>query len=392
MRSLFFFFGLCILAFAPRTPDLEKHLNLTNARYGFLVSLGSIGALFAFFFMGQLVHRVGAKSVILVSGTSLYLLMGIIPHIKNAAFFTLSNIVIAVAFNTYATAIHDHALARQSENPELMLPKLHGVWSVGALSTVVIAFAVTSSVSLAWHIDTLMTICFIGTVYSTLRIAPILVKGSHKSDPKSKLQVKEIWKIFNADRIIGIIYISSVMCEFSTNDWATLQAHQEIGASKTLSILPYLLFMVGMITGRLGLHIWLRKYTENFLIRLFTATGGLSFVLFTQLAAHLAKGHFAIAFASESLAFFMGGLGGSFMAGLVTQISNRRTDAPGALVFAHLQIVVGVTSMLIKFCITSVVNVSTITNALIIPGLLMFTVSLYPNLGAKTLQSSDEVH
>lgn len=380
LRSLFFFFGLAILAIAPRTPDLERNLGISNAKYGVLVSLGAVGALFALFFMGQLVHRVGAKIIIWFSGTSMYGLMAVLPHIRSSLIYVVVNILIAVAFNSYAIALHDHALARQEFNDELNLPKLHGVWSVGALMTVVLAFAVTSSVSLAWHVDLLMLLCWVGTTYSTLKVAPILLKGSSTDDPNSKLQVRKLWNIFKSDKLIGVVYVSSVMLEFSTNDWATLQAHQEIGASKTLSILPYLLFMIGMIAGRLGIHKLLKRYPERVLIKIFTATGGLSFIVFLQIALRISSNHFALAFVSESLGFFMGGLGGSFMAGVITQISSKHAKVPGALVFAQLQIVTAILTLLIKLVITSVVNLSSITNALVIPGLLMISVAFYPNL------------
>ena len=388
LRNLFFFFGLAILAFAPRTPDLERQLRISNGNYGVLVSLGVVGALIAFFLGGQLLHRMGSRSFLIFSSIGMYGSLAIIAQIHRPIFFVLTNIACAISFNFYAIAIHGHALHRQSINPELTLPRLHGAWSIGALLTVAIAFAVTSQLSLAWHIEILMAICALGTFYSIHRISPVLARASRESDPDSSVKIRAIWELFRSDKLIGIAYVFSVMTEFSTNDWGTLQAHQEIRASTTLSILPYLLFMVGMIAGRLGIRKLVLRWSERGLIRTFTFAGGLTFIILMEAAKALTSHHFVLAFTAENIAFLAGGLGGSFMAGTIMQIANHRTTAPGSLVFAQIQLVTAILSFGIKLIVTWIVDLTSITDALVLPGILMLCVSLFPGLGSKEIRGA----
>ncbi len=85
-------------------------------------------------------------------------------------------------------------------------------------------------------------------------------------------------------RYMALAYICAVMVEFSTNNWVTLSSHQEIKASTTLSIVPYLFFIVGMIIGRLGIHKLLLKKPEIYWIRLSSRMGGSGFIIFLLLA------------------------------------------------------------------------------------------------------------
>jgi len=387
-RNLFFFFGLAILAIGARTPDLKSDLHVNNGTYGVLVSLGAIGAMISFFTVGQLVHRIGVKPVVLTTGTLMFATIAMIPHIHRPVIYVVINMILGFAFNAYSIAIHDQVLKRQSDSGELILPRLHGVWSIGTLLTVAIAIAVTAHVSFAWHIDTLVAICWAGTTYSVVRLTPVLIKGSVEQDPNSAVKVKALWHMFLEDKLIGIAFLCAVMVEFSTNDWATLVAHQEIKASTTLSILPYLLFMVGMITGRLIIHRLVKIRSEDFWIKRFTSMGGIAFILFLQSAKALVTHSFALSFSCEALGFLIGGLGGSFMAGTITQIASRRSSLPGGVIVAQLGIIITIFSLLVKLVISWVVDNSSITAALILPGLMMVAVAFFPNLGSKEIQGS----
>ena len=193
-RNLFFFFGLALLSIAARTPDLKHNLNVSDGRYGVLVSLGAVGAMFSFFTVGQLVHRIGVRPVVIATGTIMYATLAMIPHAHSPMVYVLINMTLGFGFNAYNIAIHDQALKRQANSGELILPKLHGVWSIGTLLTVAIAVSVTAHISFAWHIDTLMAVCLIGTMYSVIKLSPVLIKGSKESGLKYLCFASMAWQ------------------------------------------------------------------------------------------------------------------------------------------------------------------------------------------------------
>jgi len=380
---LFLYFGVAVLCLASRTPDIKHNLNVNNGTYGVLISLGAIGAVIAFMFVGQLTHRYGVGRVLIVTGTFMYGPIAIIPHVHTAWIFVAANILLAAGFNSYNIAVHHQALKRQELSGERNIPRLHGAWSLGTLLTTILSILVTSHVSLAWHIDILMAFLWSGTMYSIWRMRPFLIEGSTEYTDDERVKVRDIWSMLTKDRYIAIAYVCAVMVEFSTNDWVTLSSHQEIKASETLSIVPYLAFIVGMTIGRLGIHKLLVFKPETYWIRISSRIGGSGFIVFLLLAKYFSAHHFALAFTCEILGFFIGGLCGSFFAGLLTQIANQRSTFPGGVVVAQIGLAIAILTFLVKIVISWVVQATSITYGLMIPGALMIAFSFFKKLGPK---------
>ena len=383
---LFFYFGVAGLSLATRTPEIKRNLNVNNGTFGVLVSLGAIGAVIAYMYIGQLVHRVGVGLVLFVAGAIMYGSIAVVPHIHTPWIYVIANIGMAGGFNSYNIAVHDQALRRQLLSGEKSLPRLHGAWSLGSLFTTVLAIAIASHVSLAWHVDLLMAFLWMGTFVSTIRMRPFLIKGSKVLGDQAQIRVRDTWAMLTTDRYIAIAYVCAVMVEFSTNDWVTLSSHQEIKASTTLSIVPYLIFMVGMIIGRLGFHKLAPIKSDTYWIRISSRIGGSGFVVFLLLAKYFSSHSFGLAFTCEILGFFIGGLGGSFFAGVLTQLASQRSSFPGGVVVAQLGFASAVLTFLVKLVISWVAQATSITYGLMIPGLLMISLSFFKKLGASKAQ------
>jgi len=56
MKALFFLFGLLIMSWIPRFPEVKANLKLTNGEFGSLVSMGALGSLVALLTIGHLVE------------------------------------------------------------------------------------------------------------------------------------------------------------------------------------------------------------------------------------------------------------------------------------------------------------------------------------------------
>lgn len=386
LSLLFLFFGVAVLCLASRTPDIKHNLNVNNGTYGVLVSLGAIGAVIAFMFVGQLTHRYGVGRVLVVTGTFTYGPIALIPHIHTPWLFVLANILLAAGFNSYNIAVHHQALKRQLLSGEKNIPRLHGAWSLGTLLTTLISLAVTSHVSLAWHIDVLMSLLWVGTMISIFRMRPFLIAGSTEYTADERVRVIDTWSMLTRDRYIAIAYVCAVMVEFSSNDWVTLSSHQEIKASTTLSIVPYLAFILGMTIGRLGFHkLPTADRPESYWIRLSSRIGGVGFIFFLLLAKYFASRSFGMAFTCEILGFFIGGICGSFFAGVLTQLASQRSSFPGGVVVAQIGLALAVLTFLVKVVISWVVQATSITYGLMIPGALMIAFSLFKKLDPQEL-------
>ena len=377
---LFVLFGIGIMCLPPRSPEIEHNLGVGNGTFGTLVSLGAIGCIFSNLWVGQIAHRLGVRTILIASVTLMYAATATIPHIHTPWIYILAVIAIGFSWPSYQIGLNQQVLKRQNNTATLLLPKLHGAWSVGALTTVVAAFLLTSKVSLAWHIDVLAALVWSFTIFSIYKLNPVLITASDLAD-EPIVKTKELFAGMREIRPVIIALLLAISIESSTNDWATLSSHQEIHASNTLSIIPYLSFMVSMIIGRVSIHRLVKFRSERYWIRFGSLLGGLGFGICVLLAKFLSSHSFAAAFSIEVLGFFLGGLGSSFMAGLFMTEASRRSHLSPGMVAAQLGLAVNTIGFVVRLATAWIVQLTSITIGLMLPTALMLCLLFYKTLG-----------
>jgi len=385
-RALFFLFGVGLMMIAPRTPDLKANLHVNNGTLGSLISISAAGAFFALIYMGQIVHRFGARPVLIGAATWLYSFMAMQPHIHSTWLFALNQICVGMGWAGFHITINSQGLYRQKASGIPILPKLHGTWSIGALSTALIAIAITSHVTLAVHIDIGVSLIWVLTMYAIYRLRDVLIPASTEhSEEEARPSVKSIVTFFKADWVIVMGITSGILLEASTNDWASLFTKEDIKASSTLSILSYVGFGLGMIIGRLNVHTLYLRYTERQIIRASSLFGGAGFLIVVQIASHIAPHHPKIGLACAAIAFFFGGLGSSAMAPGFTTIATRNSKFPTGFVVAQLTLVNTAIFFIARIIISWIAQATSITTALMVPGAVLFMTVIFAKLGSDTV-------
>ncbi len=369
------------MALSARTPDLKHNLNVSNGTYGVLVSFGAVGSVISLLYMGRLVHKVGILPTLYTSATALYLLIASLPHIHTPAIYACVNIIIAITFSSHNIALHTQTLQRQDESGELLLPRMHGSWSMGVLATVTTALLVTSRVSFAWHIDVLMAITWVSTMFLIRAGRANFTRKSNESVTMERISLARLRRIFTFDKSIIVAFALGTFIEFASGDWSTLVANQEIGAGKSASVLAYLSLIAGMILGRMYIVRLIRYRSERFWIRLAALAGGGGFILFSQLAWFLSGRGSGLGLTCEVIAFAFAGLGTSFMAPIFTTVANRRSPLKASEVVSQLNLANTVMIFGAKLIISWIAQATSITIALLVPGLALMLVAKFAYLG-----------
>lgn len=381
LQLLFALFGMGLMCFSPRLPDLKANLGVNNGTFGTLLSLGVLGSMTSLLIMGQLVHKFGVKRTLFVSSAALYSLVAIVPHIHRPWLYVLFNVCIGGAFSAYNIAIHTQILHRQDESGEILLPKAHGAWSIGVLATALLAFLIAEKVSFAVHIDTMILLIWAITFSVIFSLRETFIEKSQDKVEDIGINFAKIKKCFTFDKSIIFFFILAGMIEFASNDWSTLVTYQEIGAAKSVSALSYLALIFGMILGRWNFDKLVLIRSERFWIRNSALFGGIGFIAFTQLAPRLAAKHLNLALTLEILGFFIGGLGTSFMSPLATNIAARRSTQKASEVVAQMNFTNGTLAFLAKLLISWIAQATSITTALLVPGLMLLVSSKFAYLG-----------
>ncbi len=372
------------MATSTRFPEIRDNLHLNNGVFGTYLTLGGIGSLTAFIFVGNIVHKVGIKPVILIASTGMFATMAAVPHIKNPEIWLISNILIAIFWVSFHISNNGQAIHRQEEIGELILPKLHGLWSLGALLTSILAIAITPYVSLAWHIDTLMFFMWLATLYGIWKSTPYFINKSDDETALPRVSLSGLVASVKSQPIIAISMVLAMQMEFSIQDWSAIFSRDSIGMSASASIYGYAVFIGAMIILRLNVQRLHKAFSEAQLLKFLPLIGGFGFITFIQLGTLVADNNTKLGFVLALIGFALAGFGSSILAPTLFGIAFRKSSLPSSVVVSQLGLISAVLTFFVKITISWVAQATSVTVALMIPALMLLATSRFSHLGRTT--------
>ena len=369
---------------ATRFPEIRDQLNINNGTFGTYLSLGAIGGVISFILVGHLVHSIGVKPIVFFSATGLFLSIGLVPHIQKPIYWLVLSILTAFFWVSFHIANNAQAIHRQEEVGELILPKLHGLWSLGALITSILAIAITPYVTLAWHIDVLVTIMWALTMYGVFKSTPYFIKKNEEADAFPNLSPIGIAKTFKFQPVIVIAMVLAMQTEFSIQDWSAIYVKDSLKMSASTSIWGYAVFISAMIILRFNAKRMAAKWSERELITKLPILGGVGFAVCILLGTWLSETNRILGFIVALVGFALAGFGSSILAPTIFAISFRKTSLPSSVVVAQLGLTQTIATFIAKVIIAWVAQATSVTVALLIPALMLLATTKFSHLGKDT--------
>jgi MFS family permease len=380
LSAVFFLFGISIMSLAPRTPDLKANLGVNNGTFGTLLSMSSIGSLVMLLIGGQIVHKIGAKLSLRLGVSAVALSFITLSHTSSALIFLLTNIAAGAGISIYHIASTGHTLHRQDQVGRVILPKLHGAWAVGALSTAVIAFLIADKVSISWHITTLMITVWILTQYAITKLSNTFPVKADSDDDYQLTSLKQFK--FKINWLLSIGFFCASLMEFIVADWATLFGKEELNMPASIAALSYLIFMLGLTIGRFLIGWALTYQSERFWLKTGGFIGGTSFIFLLITSTYLVEVNKNLAISLAFLGFFIAGLGSSAMSPMFFAIGGRLSAGNNAIAVAQLSFINTLIIFISKTVLAWIVQLSSITVALCLTGLAMMSLFYFSKIGS----------
>jgi MFS family permease len=381
LSLIFFLFGFSIMSLAPRTPDIKSNLAINNGTFGTLLSAASLGSIVMLLIGGQIIHTIGAKKGLRIGSSIIALSFIILAHTRSPLIFLIANICAGAGISIYHIASSGHTLHRQDEVGKIIIPKLHGSWAIGAMSTSAIAFLISDFASIAWHLTTLMVFNWLVTQYCVTKLA---ITFPPKSDADDAYQLTSIRQFkFKINWLLSIGFFCSSILEFTIADWATLFGKEELGMGASVATLSYLFYLVGLIIGRFSIGWALNHQSEQFWIKTGGLVGGLGFASALIISTAIVDLNKNLAFIIAFSGFFIAGLGSSAMAPMFFSIAGRLSDGRNALAVAQLSFINTFAIYIAKTTLAWVAQLTSITVALMFTGLIMSLLIYFGKVGSN---------
>ncbi len=378
---IFFLFGFSIMSLAPRTPDIKSNLAINNGTFGTLLSTASLGSIVMLLIGGQIIHTIGAKKGLRIGSSIIAISFITLAHTRSPLIFLIANICAGAGISIYHIASSGHTLHRQDEIGKIIIPKLHGSWAIGAMSTSAIAFFISDYVSIAWHLTTLMVFNWLVTQYCVTKLA---ITFPPKSDADDAYQLTSIRQFkFKINWLLSIGFFCSSILEFTIADWATLFGKEELGMGASVATLSYLFYLVGLIIGRFSIGWALNHQSEQFWIKTGGVVGGLGFASALIISTAIVDLNKNLSFVIAFSGFLIAGLGSSAMAPMFFSIAGRLSDGRNALAVAQLSFINTFAIYVAKTTLAWVAQLTSITVALMFTGLIMSLLIYFGKVGSN---------
>jgi len=382
LSLIFFLFGIAIMSLAPRTPDLKANLNINNGTFGSLLGSASIGSIIMLLIGGQIVHRIGSKRSLQIGSTAVAIVYIGLVHTSSPVLFLILNILAGASISIYHIATSGHSLHRQDEVGAVIVPKLHGAWAVGAMSTSAIAFLISNSVSITTHITILMLVVWLLTQICINKLAPTFTENPTGDGDYQATSIKQFK--FKINWFLSLGFFCATVLEFTIADWATLFGKEELGMNSSVATLCYLTCLLGLVVGRYSIGWALNHQSEQFWIKTGGLVGGIGFTAMATSSLLLVDSFRNLAFALALIGFFLAGLGCSALAPIFFTIAGRLSNGKNALAVAQLSFINAVIMFISRLILAWIVELTSITIAFVIASCAMLSLVYFGRIGSNT--------
>ena len=376
LQLLFFVFAIFIMAWVPRFPEVKANLGLSNGQFGTLISTGTLGALASLFLTGHIVHKFGTKIVILTNTFLMSAALISIVQTKSPTLFLIFNVILGWGISGYHIAVNAQAFNSIERVKGLTIARLHGMWALGALTTAILSGLVVGYVGLALHIGGVAVVMAAIIFISVNKLNPVLVKANE--DSEEHLPIRTLFTSFRIDWLVSGGLLCAVFLEFATGDWSAIFTKERIGVSSGLAALPYIFFMIAMISGRLGANRLSQIFHIHHTVRFLSLVGGTGFIIFLAVAVNIPSDHKYLALVATCIAFMFAGGGSSLLAPTFYTAGNRRSSLPSAVVVGQMGVVNNTAVFILKACVAWTAEFSgSLAIALVIPALMLIATAYF---------------
>jgi MFS family permease len=268
--------GLMAGTWVSRLPAVNERLAVSDGTFGLILVGSAVGSLVALVLASRACRRIGVRRVFTVSATAWALLYGVAVLCPVAPALFVVLLAIGVMNGVFAVVCNavGHVLEARSGRP--VLPKVHGMFSVGSLAGSIIGARIAGHVGARTHVGVvaLVTAAMAFTAARNLPTEgvvrqPLAGDGPAPRRPRSpRATVTALRRPASVALLgVGAIAMCSTLAEGTSNNWAAIFLHHDRGLSEGMAAAGFAVFAGAMATGRLVGNRVARSVRRDHLLR-----------------------------------------------------------------------------------------------------------------------------
>ena len=250
--------GLGGPSFQPRLPERQAALGLSDAGLGLVLVGFAAGALVASPVAGRLIGKLGSRPVVVASALALGASLWSAGAAPTPLTLALALALIGASDAAMDTAMNANAAAYEGRTGRSIMHRLHGAWSIGALTAAGVA-ALAAAVRVPLTVQLAVTGVVVGGTVLLARsgLVPGLSVPVVEADPPAAGSSTAVTRARWAGPllVLGVLTVGGAIVEGAPTDWSALRL-ERLGTGPGTAALGVAAFMAGMFAGRaVGDHL-----------------------------------------------------------------------------------------------------------------------------------------
>ena len=366
------------MSWVPRFPEVKANLKLTNGEFGSLVSMGAIGNLVALLTIGHLVHKYGARWILHIGSFLLGVSLVFLTHSTSSLVFLIFVIIQGGSISAFHISINSQGFYYQDRTKRQVVTLLSGFCSSGPMLSSMIAGLLVDRIELGTYSNFLAICCFVLMTILIVKLSPNLIKAD--TNPNSDHRARDMFKGFTIDKQVSGVLLLVIMLEYAVSDWAAIFVKEDMDIAGGIHTLPYILFTLAMIIGRLNLHNLLPHFSIDYLVVRASLLSGFSFITGILAVSLLGTSNKFLVIVILSISFTFAGFGSSFLGPSVMNAANSRSKFPSSVVIGQIGVINIILVFVFRWVIAWTAQATSLTLALLIPAVMLLTVPYFAKI------------
>lgn len=295
------------LASVAWVPEYIDRLGVSFAAWGTIIGFGIFGSITPLLFASRLIMRFGARPVIRFAnygGMTMLISLGLTTE---PAIWLFLNIGFNFFMSLLGVSVNSHAVMLQKHISKNIVGRMHAGWSIGAVGAAITGGLSTTFLPLEVFLVAVAVLTVIAFEF-LLRWMLSPIEDGHVEEKAGSVK-RKFYQMPSQLWLLALGLFAVVYPEVAVIDWAAVFARDVLNAEVALRSVPFAVFMVGMIVGRLSMGRLAEKMHPHHLASRGAALAAVSLGLVAIFAGLVASFNVGLGLLVTSLLWGLAGLG-----------------------------------------------------------------------------------
>jgi len=248
---IFVLMGHGALASVAWVPEYIDRLGVSFATWGTIIGFSIFGSIAPLLFASRLILRFGARPIIRFANYGGMAMLVSLGLTTDPVLWMFLNMGFGFFMSLLGVSVNSHGVMLQKNISKNIIGRMHAGWSIGAVGA-----AITGGLSTTFmQLEVFLVLVAVGTIIAYefgLRWMLSPQEDGHIEE-KAGVVKRKFYQMPSQLWLLAVGLFAVVYPEVAVIDWAAVFARDVLDVEVALRSVPFAVFMLGMISGRLSM-------------------------------------------------------------------------------------------------------------------------------------------